>query len=328
MAEVLVLIDRTEDGAVRHTSLELLTLARALGEPVALWLGELGDGAKATLAEYGASAIVRPVPDVELAEFIALPHAECVVAALEDAKSRTGAPAALLLSSSFEHKEVAARVAVATGSGVVVDVSSIVPDAEGRLVAEQSAFTGSFTVRSVVVSGTPIFAVKPNSVVAEAADAATSPELVNIPVAITASAQTTRVTSRTVQPSSGRPELADASSVVVTGRGVGSDLGVVEDLADVLSAAVGSTRVVVDEGWIDHATQVGQTGVTISPKLYIGAGVSGAIHHRSGMQASQTIVAINIDPEAPIFEIADYGIVGDAATVLPQLTARLRELKA
>jgi electron transfer flavoprotein alpha subunit len=132
---------------------------------------------------------------------------------------------------------------------------------------------------------------------------------------------------RTPPAPSDRPDLSSADVVVVGGRGTEGDFGPIEALADEVGGAVGSTRVATDEGWIGHETQIGQTGVTVSPRLYIGAGVSGAVHHRGGMQASGTIVAVNPDPEAPIFEIADYGIVGDLFTVLPQVTEELRRLR-
>ena len=131
---------------------------------------------------------------------------------------------------------------------------------------------------------------------------------------------------RTERTPSGRPDLSAAQVVVVGGRGTEGDFSLVAELADVLGGAVGATRVATDEGWIDHEAQIGQTGVTVSPRLYIGAGVSGAVHHRGGMQSAGTIVAVNNDPEAPIFEIADLGIVGDLQTVLPAATQELRRL--
>jgi electron transfer flavoprotein alpha subunit len=132
---------------------------------------------------------------------------------------------------------------------------------------------------------------------------------------------------RIERPASGRPELSEAQVVVAGGRGTHGDFTALEDLADVLGAAVGATRVATDEGWISRDAQIGQTGTTIAPRLYIGAGISGAVHHRGGMQAAGTIVAVNTDPESPIFEIADFGVVGDLFTVLPQVTAELRRRK-
>src|SRR5690606_19075488 len=171
-----------------------------------------------------------------------------------------------------------------------------------------------------------VVTVKPNSVPAEPAPEAGSGEVRTRP-APTVQDRGLRVVERTERPRSDRPPLGEAHVVVVGGRGTEGDFSQVEELADVLGGAVGATRVATDEGWIGHEAQIGQTGVTISPRLYIGAGVSGAVHHRGGMQSSGTIVAINSDPDAPIFEIADYGVVGDLRTVLPQLTEHLRQLR-
>jgi electron transfer flavoprotein alpha subunit len=159
------------------------------------------------------------------------------------------------------------------------------------------------------------------------AEAPLAPEVRAREVAVSGRATRVRVVERTPQAPSDRPDLGSADVVVVGGRGTEGDFGPLEALADEIGGAVGATRVATDEGWIGHEAQIGQTGVTVSPRLYVGAGVSGAVHHRGGMQASGTIVAVNSDPEAPIFEIADYGVVGDLFAVLPQLTEELRRLR-
>ncbi|MGA5816823.1 electron transfer flavoprotein subunit alpha/FixB family protein [Kitasatospora sp. NPDC094028] len=320
MAEILVLVDHA-DGAVRKPALELLTLARRIGEPSAVVLGAGAAAADiaAKAGEYGA-AKVYVVDGAEFADQLVVPKVDALAQI-----ARTAAPAAVLVTSSGEGKEVAARVALRIGSGIITDAVDV-RAGEGGPVATQSVFAASYTVDSRVSNGVPVIAVKPNSVAPEAAPAAGAVE--NVSVEFTGNAA--KVTSRTPRVSTGRPELTEAAIVVSGGRGVGAaeGFGVVEELADVLGGAVGASRAAVDAGWYPHTSQVGQTGKQVSPQLYIANGISGAIQHRAGMQTSKTIVAVNKDPEAPIFELADYGVVGDLFEVLPQLTAEAKARKA
>ena len=321
---VLVLVEQ-HDGTPRGSALELLTAARALGTVHAVWLGAVSDAAAARLGEFGAvvvHAVPVPTPEASLPPAVA-----AVLAGLID---ETGA-STVLVASTFENKELAARLALATGAGLVVDVSAVQRGPDGRVVTTQQAFAASWTLRGEVTAARAVVALKPNAV---HADPVATPVL---PLVITRDAAAlfdgvpgarVRVMERTPRPESSRPDLGEAQVVVVGGRGVEGDFSPVEDLADALGGAVGATRVATDEGWISHETQVGQTGVTISPRLYVGAGVSGAVHHRGGMQASEVIVAVNNDVDAPIFEFADFGVVGDLFTVLPQAAAEIRRLKA
>ncbi|MEY9965093.1 electron transfer flavoprotein alpha subunit [Streptacidiphilus sp. MAP12-16] len=321
MGEVLVLVDHV-DGAVRKPTLELLTLARRIGEPSAVVLGAgsaVADIA-AKLGEYGA-AKVYAADAAEFSDYLVVPKVD----ALEQI-AKAGTPAAVLVTSSGEGKEIAARLALRLGSGVITDAVDVNAGEAGP-VATQSAFAASFTTTSRVSRGVPVITVKPNATGPEAAPAAGAVE--TVAVTFSAAAGGTKVTSRTARVSTGRPELTEAAIVVSGGRGVGAaeGFGVVEELADSLGAAVGASRAAVDAGWYPHSNQVGQTGKQVSPQLYIANGISGAIQHRAGMQTSKTIVAVNKDAEAPIFELADFGVVGDLFSVLPQLTAEVKSRK-
>ncbi|MGK5174074.1 electron transfer flavoprotein subunit alpha/FixB family protein, partial [Geodermatophilus sp. CPCC 205761] len=309
MAEVLVLVELNPDGAgVRKTTLEALTAARALGEPAAVVVGAPGAAAAAReqLAEYGAATVyVAESPEVE--DFLVAPKAE-VLAALVAERS----PAAVVIPSSQEGKEVAGRLAIKTGSGFLTDVTEIAADG----TATQVAFAGATIVHSRVTTGTPIYTVRGNAVTPTPAPAAGTEQ--QVPVQLSDAAKAARVVDRVVEQKSSRPELTEAAIVVSGGRGVASaeNFSIIEGLADSLGAAVGASRAAVDSGYYPHTFQVGQTGKTVSPQLYIAVGISGAIQHRAGMQTSKTIVAVNKDPEAPIFELADFGVVGDLNTVV------------
>jgi electron transfer flavoprotein alpha subunit len=318
VAEVLVLIEHA-DGEVKKVSLELLTAARALGEPSAVVLGGAGTAAalKDRLAEYGAAKVYVGESD-DLDAYVAGPKAEVLAALVERVR-----PAAVLVASTAEAREIGARVAVRTGSGLITDAVGLAADG----TATQNIFGGATVVKSKVSRGTPVITVRPNSVDAEPAAGAAAEEALE--VTVSDAAKGARIVDRITEQSSSRPELTEASIVVSGGRGLGGgeNFSVVEALADTLGAAVGASRAATDAGWYPHTAQVGQTGVTVSPQLYIAVGISGAIQHRAGMQTSKTIVAINKDPEAPIFEIADFGVVGDLFTVVPQLTEEVAKRK-
>jgi len=318
MGEVLVLVEHA-DGAVRKVTLELLTAARSLGEPSAVVVGAPGTAAALSgpLADYGARIVyVAESDDVD--GFLVAPKAE-VLASLVASTS----PTAVLVASTAEGKEVAARVAMRTGSGLITDAVGV----DGDGVATQNIFGGAVIVRSRVRRGTPIVTVRPNSVAAVADPA--QPTEQSVPVELSEAARGAAVLDRVVEEKGNRPALTDASIVVSGGRGLGGaeNFALVEKLADTLGAAVGASRAATDAGWYPHQNQVGQTGVTVSPQLYFAVGISGAIQHRAGMQTSKTIVAVNKDPEAPIFELADFGVVGDLFQVVPQLTEDLAKRK-
>lgn len=323
MAEVLVYVDHV-DGAVRKPTLELLTLARRIGEPVAVALGNGAADTAATLAEYGAVKVLT-ADAPEFADYLVVPKVDALQAAYK-VVSAGGSLAAVLVPSSAEGKEIAARLAVRIDSGIITDAVDLEAGDEGP-VATQSVFAAAFTTKSRVSNGTPVITVKPNSAAVEAAPAAGAMEALS--VTFSDQATGTRITSRTPRESTGRPELTEAAIVVSGGRGVGGaeNFPLVEALADSLGAAVGASRAAVDAGWYPHTNQVGQTGKSVSPQLYIATGISGAIQHRAGMQTSKTIVAINKDAEAPIFDLVDYGVVGDLFEVVPQLTEEIKARK-
>lgn len=323
MAEVLVYVDHV-DGAVRKPTLELLTLARRIGEPVAVALGSGAADTAATLAEHGAvKVLTHDAP--EYADYLVVPKVDALQAAYK-VVSAGGSLAAVLVPSSAEGKEIAARLAVRIGSGIITDAIDLEAGDEGP-VATQSVFAAAFTTKSRVSKGTPVITVKPNAAAVEAAPAAGAVEALE--VSFSEQATGTKVTARTPRESTGRPELTEAAIVVSGGRGVGGaeNFPLVEALADSLGAAVGASRAAVDAGWYPHTNQVGQTGKSVSPQLYIATGISGAIQHRAGMQTSKTIVAINKDAEAPIFDLVDYGVVGDLFEVVPQLTEEIKTRK-
>src|SRR5690606_24597827 len=314
MAEVLVLVDHV-DGQVKKVTLELLTAARRIGEPSAVVVGEATDERKAKLGEYGAEKIYTAPAEID--DYVVAPKAELLAKLAADKSA-----AAVLVSATAENKEVAGRTAVKLGSGVLTDVVDVTPE----VVAEHSIFGGAVITHAKVTSGVPVVAVRPNAIPAEPSSGAAAVEAVEIEISDAAKAA--RITDRVKQEKGARPELTEAAVVVSGGRGVGSeDFSVVENLADALGGAVGASRAAVDAGWYPHAFQVGQTGKTVSPNLYIALGISGAIQHRAGMQTSKTIVAVNKDPEAPILEISDFAVVGDLHKVAPQLTEEINKRK-
>jgi electron transfer flavoprotein alpha subunit len=319
MSEILVVVDHA-DGAVKKPTFEMLTLAARLGDPSAVFIGPKAHGSEvaAAVKKYGAGK-VYVVDDEALKGYLVAPKAE----ALQQLVEKTS-PGAVLIASSAEGKEIAGRLAIKTGSGLVTDAVDV--EAEGDTpVTTQSVFAGSYTVKAKVTRGTPIITVKPNSAAPVEADGAG--EVEEFSATVSEAAQGAQIVASQPRKATGRPELTEAAIVVSGGRGTAGKFEPVEDLADALGAAVGASRAAVDSGWKPHSYQVGQTGKTVSPQLYIAAGISGAIQHRAGMQTSKTIVAVNKDREAPIFELVDFGVVGDLHTVLPAVTAEVQQRK-
>ncbi len=326
MAEMLVLIDHT-DGHPRKVSTQMLTaakrLADAAGDTVAaVWLGEGAADVADTLGAFGAAKLYH-WDSADAQGYVTLPQVEALQAALEVSGADT-----LLFSSSNHVKDVAARLAIRADAGVITDVTDL-ESVDGALSATKEVFGGDVITKCKVADGKlAMFGVGANAFVAEESGGG-SPELVALEVTLSESATATKVTAVEKQASADRPDIGEAAIVVSGGRGLGEEAGfkLIEELADVLGAGVGASRAATDAGWYPHRYQIGQTGRTISPTLYLGSGISGAIQHRAGMQTSQNVVAINKDAEAPIFQIADFGVVGDLYQVVPKLVEELKARK-
>ncbi|MEU7653573.1 electron transfer flavoprotein subunit alpha/FixB family protein [Micromonospora taraxaci] len=319
MSEVLVVVEATKEFGVKKVTLEMLTLARELGTPSAVVLGGTGaaEALSGKLGEYGAEKIYAAEGD-EIDGYLVAPKATVLAELVQRVQ-----PAAVLLASAQEGKEIAARLAVKLDNGILTDVVGL--DADGT--ATQVAFAGSTIVKAKVTKGLPLVTVRPNSVTP--APAAATPTIEQLTVSVTDTDKLAKVVERVAEQKGSRPELTEAGVVVSGGRGVGNadNFKLVEELADLLGGAVGASRAAVDSGFYPHQFQVGQTGKTVSPQLYVALGISGAIQHRAGMQTSKTIVAVNKDGEAPIFELADFGVVGDLFKIVPQAAEEIRKRK-
>jgi electron transfer flavoprotein alpha subunit len=315
VAEVLVLAELTGDGEPTRVTLEALTAARVLGEPVAVLLGAAHPAADG-LARYGAGRVLvaeSADPAVDLTAHLAGPAVDVLARLVADR-----APAAVVVPGSAAGREVAGRLAVRTGSGFLTDVVGFAPDG----TATQLAPGGTTVVQARVTCGTPVHAWRAASLTPVPAPVATVVERVPVEPS---PAREARVLARVAERSAGRPALADASVVVAVGRGVTSaaEFALVEQLADALGAAIGASRAAVDAGFCPPSCLVGQSGTRVAPRLYVAVGISGAAQHWSGVRSAQTVVAVNSDPDAPVFALADFGVVGDLATVVPELTAQI-----
>ena len=309
MSNVLILADFSADKATKTTA-ELATAAARIGSVTAVVLAGSGKGAAlAATVNHGPITNVLVVESDDFATHGVPASADALAAVIKE-KS----PAAVLIASHAFGKEVAARVAVLTDSGIITDAVDVAADG----TATQLVFGGSTTVHSKVSHGVAVITIRPNSI--EADFSTSSPTIENGAASISADAKKATISSSQPPVKGGRPELTEANIVVSGGRGTDGNFSAVESFADSLGAAVGASRAATDAGWYPHSHQVGQTGKTVSPQLYVACGISGAIQHRAGMQTSKTIVVVNKDPEAPLFDIADFGVVGDLFNVLPKAT--------
>jgi electron transfer flavoprotein alpha subunit len=317
MSTVIILAD-FQGGVATKTTAELATVGARMGDVCAVVLAPVGQGA-------AMAATVKQGPIASIAIVEANDFVEHGVAAVADALAQVAqskSADAIVIASHAFGKEVAGRVAIALESGIITDAVDVASDK----VATQLVFGGSTTVHSIVTHGIPVITLRPNSVEADLGASSAATE--NVSVTISDSSKKSLITSTEPPVKGGRPELTEASIVVSGGRGTNGDFAAVEGFADLLGAAVGASRAATDAGWYPHSHQVGQTGKTVSPQLYVACGISGAIQHRAGMQTSKTIVVVNKDPEAPLFEICDFGVVGDLFAVLPQATTAVAAAKA
>jgi electron transfer flavoprotein alpha subunit len=313
MSSVIFLVDHS-GGKIAKASSELATFAKNIGESIAVVFAANPGEIVVQLNNLPVDKVITASGDWD--KFGVAAIADGLAQIIADKK-----PNALLITSSANGKEIAARVAVKTNSGIITDAVGVDKD----LITTQSVFGGSTTVHSAVTTGIPIITLRANSI--EPIAATSTPTVEEFSANISDSAKLATISSATAAVKGGRPELTEASIVVSGGRGTNGDFKPVEALADALGAAVGASRAATDAGWYPHSHQVGQTGKTVSPQLYVAAGISGAIQHRAGMQTSKTIVAINKDPEAPILEIADFAVIGDLFNVLPQATEKIKARK-
>jgi electron transfer flavoprotein alpha subunit len=314
MSSVIFLVDHS-GGKISKAAGELATFAKGVGQSVAVVLSSNPAEIITQLSAFGVDKVITASGDWD--KYSSAAAAEALAQIMESEK-----PAAVLITSSARGKEIAGRLAVKSKSGIITDAINV----DKELITTQSVFGGSTTVHSAVITGTPIITLRSNSI--EAVAAPSTPTVSEFAVTISDNAKLSTVTASTPAVKGGRPELTEASIVVSGGRGTNGDFKPVEAFADSLGAAVGASRAATDAGWYPHTHQVGQTGKTVSPQLYVAAGISGAIQHRAGMQTSKTIVAINKDPEAPILELADFAVVGDLFNVLPQATQAIVARKA
>ena len=320
MSTTILTFAEIRAGALRRPSLEAVSEARRLadasrGKVVSVLVGEANDAAAKTLASHGADKVICFAAGA-LSSYSSESYARALAKSVE-----SEAAGAVLIPYTAMGKDLAPRVAFLTGSGLVTDCSSL-EVAEGRLIAKRAQYSGKLISTFAWVTKLQVATLRPNVFALNVPDASRAFEVVQAEVDTAARAKVREFRAK----EGGKKELAEAQIIVSGGRGLKSaeHYKLIEDLGNAMGAALGASRAIVDDGWVGHSFQVGQTGKTVSPTLYVACGISGAIQHLAGMSSSRVIVAINKDPEAPIFKIANYGIVGDLFEILPALTTEAK----
>ena len=320
MADIIWVYAEVVDDRITPTTLEMLTKAAEAGKAEAVLLGPAPDGAPKILAQYGASKIYRSADSV-YGEYLTLPAAETVAGLIQKHK-----PAVMLFASSYAGRDLVANLSARLDCGAISDVGDFELK-NGSVEATIPALGASYQNTSALVSeGTKLLLVRPKSFEPKTNEQPLSVE--ELPAASEQELRKVHMKERVAVKREG-PQLDGAKIIVSGGRGLkGEDnFAMLKELAEVLGGAVGATRAAVDAGWVPYAMQIGQTGKTVKPDLYIACGISGAVQHLSGMKTSKFIISINKDADAPIFQYSDFGVVGDVFKVVPQLIEELRKRK-
>lgn len=321
MANTIWVLVELEDGAPVRSSLEVLGKAAKLGRAEAIVLGSAAAEVAPTLGEYGAEKVYVHA-DATYDQYLTLPAVETLSKLFADHQ-----PTLLLLPTTYDLRDIAARLSMRGGMGLITDATDLAIGDDGLTVTVP--WGGETVVTATLTQQRPgIVLTRPKAFSVEQYAGRTA-EIENINTTISAESQTIKVIE-TVEVKSEGPALEDATVVVSGGRGLGKaeNFHYVEELAEILGGAPGATRAIVDAGWLPYSYQIGQTGKTVKPTLYIAAGISGAIQHLAGMKGSKYIIAINKDEHAPIFATADLGVIGDAVSILPQLSNEIKRRKA
>lgn len=320
MSDVIWVNAEIIDEKITPTTLEMLTKAAEIGKAEAVLLGPAPEDATQTLATFGAGKIYR-CADAVYRDYLTLPAAETLAGLIEKHK-----PAVMLFASSYAGRDLAANLSARFDCGAITDVGDFQLK-DGSVEATIPALGGSYQVTATLVNpGTKLLIVRPKSFDAKASEQPLAVEEVSAPSGDVL--KKIHVKERVAVKREG-PQLEGAKTIVSGGRGLKGEehFSLLKDLAELLGGAVGATRAAVDAGWVPYAMQIGQTGKTVKPDLYIACGISGAVQHLSGMKTSKVIISINKDAEAPIFQYSDFGVVGDLFKVIPQLIAELKARK-
>lgn len=321
MAGVWVFAE-TVDGVPKPVVLELLTKARSLGDTTAIALGPGASKSSETLGKYGAKKVYVH-EDPAFFDVLATPAVDLLARLAEKDQ-----PDLVIFGMTYDGRDVASRLSARLGTALIANATDITTR-DGSWAIVTPMFGGSLLVTTLSLAKSPtLVLIRPKAVAAEPAAATAAPQVETLTEQVDTGKPVARVLRRESEKASG-PKLEDAAIIVSGGRGLGApeNFKMLDELAAELGAAVGASRAVVDAGWKPYSFQIGQTGKTVKPTVYIALGISGAMQHTVGMKGARTIIAINKDPEAPIFKLADLGVIGDVHKIVPQLIQEVRSRK-